>query len=103
MSHFVAGILSSLFFFAVAAILLTPPLRGIVVARPLAIFFAVEGTWTLVAGILLWIHASTAVVMTWIHFILMAIAAAYLLYELCVVYRRNKDGVVPTPEDTNKK
>lgn len=102
MSHFFAGLLSSLFFFAVAGILLTPTLRTMVIARPLAIFFVAEGAWTLVTGILLWIHTSTAAVMNWVHFILMALAAGYLFYELYVVYRRGKESVVPTPEDKKK-
>ncbi len=106
MSHFIGGLLSSLFFFAVAGVLMPQALRGMAIARPLAVFFVAEGAWTLVAGILLWIHSTTAPVMLWIHFMLFALCAAYLLYELYRINRQKRDGATPPPaarDNTNDK
>jgi len=99
MSHAIFGFLFSFVFFAVAAILMTPTLRGMVIARTLAIFFAAEGLCTLLTGIMLWIHDTTAVVMNWVHLVVVGACAAYLFYELCVAYRRGKDSVVLPPDE----
>ncbi len=96
------SIISSLFFFAVAAILRTEQLRGIPLSRPLTYYFLLEAVWTLLAGLLALIWSYTAIWSLYIHYVLLAIVAAYLFYCCCALYRAKKDGgpnaPVPDPK-----
>ncbi len=95
------AIISSLFFFAVAAILRTDQLKEMPVSKALSYYFLAEGVWTILAGLLVWIWAETAIWSIYIHYILIAIVAGYLFYCYCVLYRAKKDGTedakIPEP------
>ena len=95
------AIISSLFFFAVAAILRTDQLKEMPVSKALSYYFLAEGVWTILAGLLVWIWAETAIWSIFIHYILIAIVAGYLFYCYCVLYRAKKDGTedakIPEP------
>lgn len=91
------AILSSLFFFAVAAILRTEQLRGIPLSRPLTYYFLMEAVWTLLAGLLALIWSYTAIWSIYVHYVLLAIAAAYLFYCCCALYRAKKDSGPDAP------
>lgn len=91
------AILSSLFFFAVAAILRTEQLRAIPLSRPLTYYFLMEAVWTLLAGLLALIWSTTAIWSLYVHYVLLAIAAAYLFYCCCALYRAKKDGGPDAP------
>lgn len=87
------SIISSLFFFAVAAILRTDQLKEMPISKALSYYFLAEGVWTILAGLLVWIWSETAIWSLYVHYVLIAIVAGYLFYCYCVLYRAKKDGV----------
>ncbi len=91
------SIISSLFFFAVAAILRTEQLRTIPLSRPLTYYFLMEAVWTLLAGLLALIWSYTAIWSLYVHYILLAVVAVYLFYCCCVLFRSRKDSGPDAP------